>query len=302
MGMSINMTNVTQESFRIWLKNKGLRERTIKNYLYLFNRFTDPRFNQESVSRFLVDVKDTAVRSFITNYKTFLMKNRKELEIEDDYYSEIAEVELVMTGRKSVRLVRPLNEDEISLIEKYLESEELKLMLLISYKSGLRLNELISVTVNSFNWVSWKKDYTRDPKSMGECIVFGKGGKEGIAFIPPVIMVRIKRFLRSGEFKGKDIGSRLFNMGERTWQMKLRKAGFDSGLTKLNDKGKPIKETVVHPHRLRHSLGGNLIKKGMDIRLIQEILRHSSIQSTQIYTQIDTANLKSQYMNLEEKK
>ena len=62
------------------------------------------------------------------------------------------------------------------------------------------------------------------------------------------------------------------------------------------------KETVVHPHRLRHSLGGNLIKKGMDIRLIKDILRHKSIRSTEIYTQLDKETLKEKYMGLEQEK
>ncbi len=109
---------VTQETFRIWLYNRGLGERTIKEYLYYFNRFTYPKFNQESVGRFLVDVKGTpSGRGFITNYKTFLIKNHKELEIDDDDYSDIIEVEMVRTGRKEFKLVRPLSEDEIYSVE-----------------------------------------------------------------------------------------------------------------------------------------------------------------------------------------
>ncbi|KKL03871.1 hypothetical protein LCGC14_2621810, partial [marine sediment metagenome] len=45
-------------------------------------------------------------------------------------------------------------------------------------------------------------------------------------------------------------------------------------------------------HKLRHSYGHNLLLKGVDIRYIKEALRHSSIQSTQIYTQLDKEELK----------
>jgi len=197
---------VTQETFRIWLYNRGLGERTIKEYLYYFNRFTYPKFNQESVGRFLVDVKGTpSGRGFITNYKTFLIKNHKELEIDDDDYSDIVEVEMVRTGRKEFKLVRPLSEDEIYSVEKHLIGEELKLMLIVSYKAGLRLNELLSITINSFNWKAWKLALENDPETMGECIVYGKGRQEGIAMIPPGLMRRIKKFLESGEFKGKKV-------------------------------------------------------------------------------------------------
>lgn len=288
-----------QNLFRQWLYNKDLSERTIKEYIYYFNRFTYPKFNQESVGRFLVEVKGSpGGRGFITNYQKFLMKNRKELEIDDNYYSDIAEVELVRSGRREVKLIRPLSDDEIYFVEKHLVGEELKLMLMISYKSGLRLSELLSITVNSFNWNVWQKDM----RLMGECIVYGKGRQEGVAVVPPELMKRISQFIHSGKFNGKDIGSKLFKMGERTWQMKLRKAGFDAGITKLNDKGKAIKETVVHPHRLRHSLGGNLIKEGMDIRYIQKVLRHKSIQSTQRYTHLDKEDVKKKYMELEREK
>ena len=79
----------------------------------------------------------------------------------------------------------------------------------------------------------------------------------------------------------------------RTWQMKLRNAGIRAGITKLDGEEKPIKDTVVHPHRLRHSYASYLLnEKGLNLKEVQEVLRHASLQSTQIYTHVDKERLK----------
>jgi integrase len=287
------------DKFENWLRNKNLKDRSIKNYVYYLNKFIiHERFNQESISRFLSlpQNRNTVARGFLVNFRKFLMVNAKELSINEDYYREIAGTELPqLTGRAKERLINPIPHDQIPLLENALDSEKLKLMLLISYYGGLRLGELLKIRILSFNWELWRKDTSK----MGELSVLGKGDKEGLALLPSDLMGRAGRYIKENKFSSLD--SKLFaakyrdkleNIG-REWQRKLLEAGIKAGITKLNDEGKPIKETVVHPHRLRHSWGSHLINdKHLDIREVQEVLRHSSIQSTQIYTQIDKEKLK----------
>ena len=135
---------------------------------------------------------------------------------------------------------------------------------------------------------------------MGECRVYGKGDKEGIAIVPAVLMRRIAIYIKNKKFSSLD--SKIFVRGNaninlknksRTWQIKLRKAGITTGITKLDKERKPIKDTVVHPHRLRHSYASYLLnEKGFNLKEVQEVLRHVSIQSTQIYTHINKERLK----------
>lgn len=291
--------NISLENFEDWLKNKNLKDRTIENYIYYFNKFTFDIFTQETVSRFLADKtnRNSIGRSFLVNLQKYLKINYRELGFSQEQRINITEVELPkLTGRVKQTLIIPIPHEQIAILERYLETEQLKLELLISYYCGLRLGELLKITIMSFNWDVWKKDINK----MGECRVFGKGNKEGIALVPSVLMKRIAKWIRSRKFK--DINSKLFvrNSADinlknraRTWQMKLRKAGIKSGITKLDTLGKPIKDTVVHPHRLRHSYASYLInEKGLDIREVQEVLRHTSIQSTQIYTHINKEHLK----------
>lgn len=294
--------NIPLHKFEEWLINKNLKERTVENYIYYFNKFTYDVFNQETISKFisLKSNRNSIARSFLVNFQKFLIVNYKELGLSNDKRLEISEVELPkLTGRTKKRLIKPIPHNEIALLEKHLETEQLKLQLLLSYYCGLRLGELMKIELISFDWDSWKKDNSK----MGECRVYGKGDKEGIALVPAKLMIRIARYIKSKNFQSLNDKIFLSNKGRpgeinfknrsRIWQMKLRKAGIESGITKLDSNDKPIQDTVVHPHRLRHSYADYLLNhQNFNLREVQEVLRHSSIQSTQLYTYINKEHLK----------
>lgn len=291
--------NIPIIKFEEWLRNKNLKERTIENYIYYFNKFTFESFNQETTSRFLSDKsnRNGIARSFLVNFQKFLRVNYQELGISLESRLKITEVELPnITGRKKVRLINPIPHEHIALLEKHLESEQFKLQLLLSYYCALRLGELLKITILSFNWEGWKKNTLK----MGECRVYGKGDREGIALVPPFIMKRVALFIKSQKYRS--LNERLFIKGDfevnlknkaKTWQNRLKDAGIKAGITKLDAQNKIINGTGVHPHRLRHSYASYLLnEKGLNLREVQEILRHASIQNTQIYTHINKEHLK----------
>lgn len=292
--------NVPLHKFEEWLRNKNLKDRTLENYLYYFNKFTYPGFDQESVAWFLAlqQNRNTVARAFLINFQKFLQVNYQALGLNEEQRMRVAEVELPrLSGRRKQRIIQPIAHEHIELLEQALETEQLKLQLLLSYYCALRLGELLKIKILSFNWEEWGKDTSK----MGECRVYGKGDKEGIALVPSFLMKRLGIFIKSRSFISID--SKIFmtnkedaniqNCG-RTWQMRLHEAGVKSGLTKFDLKNEPIKDTIVHPHRLRHSYATYLLNvKGLDIREVQEILRHTSIQSTQIYTHMNKEHLKA---------
>lgn len=299
--------NIPINRFEEWLVNKNLKERTIENYLYYFNKFNFDVFTQETVSKFLSKKanRNTNARGFLANFQKYLKVNHRELGINDIVLGKIIEVELPkLTGRTKKRIIKPIPHEQIELLERYLDNEKEKIQLLLTYYCGLRLGELLKIKIISFNWNEWKQDITK----YGECRVFGKGDKEGIALVPPFLMQRIAKFIKTRKYNSLD--SRLFipdnkeitaqyikNRG-RSWQQKLNNAGILSGITKKSDSGAFIEETRVFPHRLRHSYAHYLLKvKKMNLREVQELLRHSSIQSTQVYTYIDKENLKEKLKN-----
>lgn len=290
---------VTLDKFENWLINKNLKPRTVQNYLYYFNKFTSEVFDQESVSLFLSfsSNRNSISRSFLLNYKKFLMVNYKEFGISEQLRSNIANVELPsLTGRAKQRKIRPISYENIFLLEKHLEEEKEKLQLLLSYFGGLRLGELLKISIISFDWDKWKLNNS----DMGECRVFGKGDKEGTAFFAPEIMERVAKFIHSQSFPSvqsylfREVDKEYnFNNLARQWQLKLSKAAVSAGIALPDEKGNIIKETAVHPHKLRHSYVHYLRKVvGMDINEIKELLRHSDISSTQIYDHIEEEDLK----------
>jgi len=300
------MINISQEQFENWLLNKQLRANTVESYMYYFLRFTNDAnaFNQETAMKFFSKSKNrnSIGRSFLINFRKFLMQNHKSLKLSVEDLGDIVEMDLSTFKAKGKKiLVYPIAHEDISLLEKHLPTERLKIQLMLSYYCALRLGEALKIRFRSFNWGDWGKDMTK----MGECRVMGKGGKPGIALVPGPIMNRISHFFQSSEYPRLTQNSLLFlrsvlsdeeinvKNSARTWQMHLRQAGVDAGLTKKDSKGIIIKETGVYPHRLRHSYATYLLNtKKLNIREVQEILRHASITSTQIYTHIDKEELK----------
>ena len=293
---------ISIDEFESWLRNKNLKERTIEEYLYYFNKFLADVFNQETVSRFLANKshRNIVARSFLVNLRKFILVNYKGLGFTIDQRLDASEVELPkITGREKKREIIPLKLEEIKLLEKNLETEKLKLQLLCSYYGALRVGEMLKIRVISFNWEDWKKDMSK----MGECRVLGKGDKEGVALFPKDLMIRIAKYIKSQN--NLDVNSTIFiksyknhrsiKSGATTWQKKLKEAGIKAELTKFTGEGKIIPETSVHPHRLRHSFASYLVnEKKMDIRKVQTLLRHSSITSTEIYVHIDRDKLKEE--------
>jgi integrase/recombinase XerD len=295
------MLGVDATYFTNYLKQKGLSEQTIKEYRYYFLGFEPYLFNQDGLRQFFNEPKNNNVvaRAFIRAFKECLLVNYKALHINNEQYKEINEVIVPkQTGRKEQKITIPLNLEQIKRLEEHLATQELKLMLNLTYYCGLRLGELISIKINSFNWEVWKNN----PDEFGEVIVYGKGRKEAVSIVPSWLMKEILIYinLNPKKFIKEESNSKLFKITGDTWEERISKAGISSKITMIDSiTGKPIENTRVYPHRLRHSYASNLLKGGVDIRFIKEALRHTSISSTQIYTYVSKDDLKQklQFIN-----
>lgn len=286
--------------FNNYLTLKGLSDRYKRELMYYGLRLNIyGKFNQEVVNRFLLDKSNQSNvgRAFIELFKKFLIHYKEELitkgELTQEELIKVLEVEVPsISGRSKVRINVPLTKNEMDLIEKTLETEELKLMFLISYNGGLRLQELLSIRVDSFNW----KEIKEDGSEMGEVRVLGKGNKEGVALLPFWLIKRISYYIKANTQKFTK-SPKLFKVSGRFFELHIKKAGVMAGITKKGENGEWIKSTIVHPHKLRHQLGHDLMREGKHMRVIQEALRHSNISSTQRYTQISKAELKQEMIS-----
>lgn len=190
----------------------------------------------------------------------------------------------INTPKKAQKLPKVLSEDEVNnLLDINLKTDfdyRNKAMLELMYSSGLRVSELINLTLND---IDTKSAIVR---------VFGKGSKERVIPLDEYACEALDNYIlyhRYNLFKhGENNYLFLNNHGE-----KMTRQGFFKILQKLA-KEKNIK-TSFSPHTLRHSFATHLLKHGADLRSIQELLGHSDISSTQIYTHITNERLQNNY-------
>lgn len=272
-----------KNEFKQWLQNKQLAKRTYTEYLLYFDRL-DTKYLpvQRQVDMFINKYPYPSSRAFIKNYIRFLLRNSEDMGLSDYQVRKIQSIEIPkVTGRQKKKIPRVLSEDDVKQLITAMPYEMYRIMTLISFYCGLRVGGLLGIKTNSFNWSHWKKH-----AGLGELIVFEKGNKEGIAIVPEFLMIKIQKWLmreyqleyERGEFTRDSL---IFPVSSQYWRRVLAKASQE----KLG--------IHVHPHLLRHSYGTMLMNKGVDIRSIQELMRHSSIASTEIYTHVSKEKLKN---------
>jgi integrase/recombinase XerC len=148
----------------------------------------------------------------------------------------------------------------------------------LAYSSGLRLSELAGLDLEGL-------DLAR-----GEVRVLGKGGKERIVPVGSHARTALDRWIATRathaapDERALFIGQHGYRLTARAIERRLAEWAIKSGLGKH-----------VHPHMLRHSFASHLLQSSGDLRAVQELLGHSSIASTQVYTHLDFQALAKVY-------
>lgn len=271
-----------KENFVAWLESKGLKETSIKNYLYYYNKFGGCKnLNQMKVTRFINRFNNNfIVRSFINNYRTFFISN--EVSYVDP--EKLRALVLVKTtGRAKKRIPKFATKEQVDKIESLMTCERDKIMLVLSFYTGIRLGGLLNIRPYSFDWEGWLPDTSK----IGRLKVVEKGDKERAVLVPSWLMQRIETWITEEASKvNPDPHIPLFNVGARRWEMILEKASKKALGYRLN------------PHSLRHGFGVNATEKGLSMLEIKELLGHASINTTQLYTQISRKKLEERYTKL----
>ncbi len=189
----------------------------------------------------------------------------------------------IETPRLWKRLPEALNETETTQLLESMDEDALGLrdqaLFELLYGGGLRVSEIVGLDVVHVNFEA------------GFLRCFGKGRKERIVPLGRKAGSSLQRYLQ--EVRPKFItrrpdatalfvghgGRRLPR--QRVWQL-VRRYAVKAGITKR-----------LHPHSLRHSFATHLLARGADLRTVQELLGHANITTTQRYTQVDRARLKT---------
>ncbi len=148
------------------------------------------------------------------------------------------------------------------------------------YAAGLRVSELVGLDLANIDWDS------------RELRVMGKGNRERIALLGESAMKSLRHYVDEGRPKmiGKKTTNALFlnrfggRLSTRSVQLIVSKYAKQAGL-----------EKNITPHVLRHTFATHLLNGGADLRVVQELLGHSVLTTTQIYTQVSKSQAQESY-------
>ena len=156
-----------------------------------------------------------------------------------------------------------------------------KALILAMYSGGLRISEVVSLSLDMM-----ETDYL-------STIVRGKGEKQRHVFFSEEAGRAIKEYLpaRQARIRSEKPTTSLF-INRRGCPLSV--AGIRWIIRQYGDRSELGK--YIHPHALRHSFATHLVNSGCDIRLVQELMGHASISTTQRYAHVDMEHLKAAYM------
>jgi integrase/recombinase XerC len=216
------------------------------------------KYSRRSLAR-----KISAVRSFFR----WLVREKK---------ASANPFELISTPKIEKRLPNFLYEEEmIKMLKVPAPGGRDAALLELLYGAGLRVSEAIKLNTSDLDL------------SEGEVRIMGKGSKERIGLIGSYAVAALRQYLSSrgrtdsrAVFQNKRGGRLTGRSVERLIKSYAQKAGLDKTVT---------------PHTLRHTFATHLLSAGADLRTVQELLGHSSLSTTQVYTHVTRERLKSVY-------
>lgn len=285
------------DKYKKYLKTSvSASENTLEAYEHDIKRFLD-FLSAEGVTN-LKDVDNILVRTYITKLRlgelsevelgnTTISRNLSSLR--SFYYFLI---EFLNFDNNPFLHIKQIKQEKnlpdflyYNEVEQLLDSIEVKdwislrnrLMLEMMYGCGLRVSEITDLTISNINL---NERFIR---------VLGKGSKERIVPFHNGIQTLLKDYLK--QRSTKQINNKFLFLNNRNKQLTSRgvqyildKLVLESGLNKN-----------VHPHMLRHSFATHLLDNGADIKVVQELLGHANLSTTQIYTHVSIDTLKDVY-------
>ena len=265
------------ESFRDHLEELGRSPNTVRQYTWHSQRMLDylakdPRdVDREDLSRYRhhlandLDYTKTSLYMATMAIKAFFS------------FLEIDTADTLPRPQRRKSLPKFLTENEAHRLLMAAEHDprDHAILTIMAY-TGLRVSEVCNLDCEDI--------------SLGErtiSVVSGKGDKDRMVVFANQTAVALRRWLEARDDSATDAlflnrdGGRL---SPRSVQRIVKRYADDAGIRK-----------VVTPHVLRHTMATSLLRHGADIRIIQQLLGHSSIATTQIYTHVDDAMLRTAY-------
>ena len=269
---------------------RGLSENTLNSYRYDLLQLASHLQNlgrtfeaarREDLLRFLASQVQSgrsprSLSRYLSGFRQFYQWLLREGRISED---PSALIESPKLGRG---LPKALSEQQV---EALLEAPDTatplglrdRTMLELMYATGLRVSELVGLEISNINL------------NQGVIRVTGKGdkerlvplGEEAISWLQDYIAQSRPELLKGADCRAVFVTARRAGMTRQAFWHSIRKYALQAGI-----------EQSVSPHMLRHSFATHLLNHGADLRVVQLLLGHSDLSTTQIYTHIARAGLK----------
>lgn len=274
LGLSANTRQAYERDLRLFCKTLGF-----KNSDALVN------VNREQITGYMTQLKEKGLAAATIARKLAAIKAFYRFMTAEGYM-DANPAEVVEAGTKGIKLPRVLSEDEVVRLLNQpdittAEGFRDRTMLEVLYATGMRVSELINLTLE------------RVDLNMKYIIAFGKGSKERIVPLGSVAAEFLQQYLEKVRPKlthaGRNTNIVFLAFGgheltrQRFWQI-IRAYGRKANINK-----------ALTPHILRHSFATHLLDNGADLRSVQELLGHSDISTTQIYTHLTNKRLRDIY-------
>ena len=252
------------------------------NYLYQKNFVNFNSLNRNDIRDYLFKLKSDGLRSSSIARQIVSIKKFFEYLLNEGLISEDPSA-LINSPKIWKTIPETLSVNEVSLllsyvsnIKKYRHAFRDKVIIELAYACGLRVSEIVNLQINS---IYFEESYIQ---------VTGKGQKDRLIPVNKTTLSMIDEYINTERTKFSSNSNFLFISQhkkpltrQRIWQiikLHIRNAGI-------------IKN--VSPHTLRHSFATHILENGGSLRAIQEMLGHSNISTTEIYTHLEKNRLKN---------
>ena len=273
-------------NFYEYLLTKNYSENTVLSYIndlyyfYLFVKKDLDLVKEEDIRDYLEYLnlkkdKSTSVSRKISTFKSFYKFLYLNEYIDKKEYP-LSKISYPKAEKKLPKFI--YYNDLLEMINESSKGKEGlrdRLIIEMLYATGVRVSELVNIKINDIDFNNRR------------IIVCGKGNKERIVYYGEYAMKVLNDYLRERE----NINNQylfLNNRGEKLTDRGVRYI-IDNIMKNLSVK------THVTPHVLRHTFATDMLNNGCDIKVVQELLGHSSLKTTEVYTHVTNDRLKEVY-------
>jgi integrase/recombinase XerD len=254
------------DKFAKELKIRNYSDKTIKSYV-----FSVQKLIESAAGRYLNEelIKDYIVKNLKKKNPSSV---RKDLFAIKFFFNCVFGKKLdISNPKKNQTLPDILSQEEVKRLIDYTSNLKHRLLLRLLYGCGLRNSEIISLKTGD---IDFEQGLIH--------IRLAKGKKDRFVKLPASIKEDILNYSRLNQSDILFASQRGGKLTAKTIQLILKNSAKKAGIKKR-----------VYPHLLRHSFATHLLESGTDLRIIQKLLGHSDIKTTQIYLKVSNQSIKN---------